>query len=145
MSRPVNLVIPMAGRGKRFRRAGYDTYKPFLPIFGKPMIQYVLDSFPAHVRKFVLADRDLLTIDQVAYLEAQPGVVLVYVPSHDEGPAYSILTARGQLPLDESFFVAYCDIFWTWDYTAVEQLLDHDGIIFTRRQSPSSCPRNLGL
>jgi NDP-sugar pyrophosphorylase family protein len=123
----------MAGQGKRFRRAGYDTYKPFLPIFGKPMVQYVLDAFPAHVTKRVLADRALLTDDQIDFLRQQPNVVVHFVPSHGLGPAYTIHQAREQLPLDESFFIAYADIHWTWNYAEVERLLDHDGIVFTRR------------
>lgn len=130
----LNLLIPMAGQGKRFRRAGHDTYKPFLPIFGKPMIQYVLDAFPEHVTKRILADRSLLTDQQLEFLQRQPGVVVHFVPSHDLGPAYSIYQARAELPLDEAFFIAYCDIFWTWDYARVESLLDRDGVVFTRRR-----------
>ena len=124
----------MAGQGKRFRRAGYDTYKPFLPIFGKPMIQYVLDAFPAHVTKHILVDRALITDEQLAYLRAQSGVVVHFVASHSLGPAYTIHEARNHLPLDESFFIAYADIFWTWDYAQVERLLDADGVVFTRRE-----------
>lgn len=134
MRPPINLLIPMAGQGKRFRQAGYDTYKPFLQIFGKPMIQYVLDAFPEHVTKRILADRSLLTDEQLEFLQRQPGVVVHFVPSHDLGPAYSIYMARAELPLEEAFFIAYCDIFWTWDYAEVESLLDEDGVVFTRRQ-----------
>src|SRR5688500_17290385 len=124
MTRALNVLIPMAGQGKRFRQAGYDTYKPFLPIFGKPMIQYVLDAFPGHVTKRIIADRSLVSDEQLAFLEAQPGVVVHFVPSHQLGPAYSIYQARAELPLDEAFFIAYCDIHWTWDWAAVETLLD---------------------
>jgi NDP-sugar pyrophosphorylase family protein len=134
MTRPLNVLIPMAGQGKRFRQAGYDTYKPFLPIFGKPMIQYVLDAFPSHVTKRILADRSLLTDEQLAYLQRQPGVVVHSIPSHALGPAYSIHQARAELPLDEAYFIVYCDIFWTWDFAHVERLLDKDGVVFTRRQ-----------
>jgi NDP-sugar pyrophosphorylase family protein len=134
MTRPLNVLIPIAGQGKRFRRAGYDTYKPFLPIFGKPMIQYVLDAFPPHVTRRVLADRSLLTDQQLDFLTRQPGVIVHFVPSHELGPAYTIYQARDGLPLDEAFFVAYCDIYWTWDYAQVERLLDEDGVVYTRRQ-----------
>lgn len=134
MTPALNVLIPMAGQGKRFRQAGYDTYKPFLPIFGKPMIQYVLDAFPEHVTKRILADRSLLTDQQLAFLEDQPDVVVHFIPSHSLGPAYSIYQARAELPLDEAFFIAYCDIFWTWDFAEVEKLLDHDGVVYTRQR-----------
>ena len=134
MTRPLNLLIPMAGQGKRFRRAGYDTYKPFVQIFGKPMIQYVLDAFPPQVTRRIIADRALLTDQQLDYLTRQAGVIVHFVPSHELGPAYSIHQARDQLPLDEAFFIAYCDITWTWDYAQVERLLDEDGVVYTRRR-----------
>jgi len=134
MTRPINVLIPMAGQGKRFRRAGYSTYKPFVSIFGKPMIQYVLDAFPAHVTRRVLVDRSLLTDEQLDFLQQQPGVIVHFVTSHQLGPAYSIYKAGDELPLDEAFFIAYCDISWTWDYTQVERVLDEDGVVFTRRQ-----------
>jgi NDP-sugar pyrophosphorylase family protein len=123
----------MAGQGKRFRRAGYDTYKPFLPIFGRPMVQWVLDAFPRHVTKRVLVDPALLTLEQLEYLRAQPEVVVHCVSPHSLGPAYTIHQARAELPLDEAFFIAYADIFWTWEWEHVEDMLDADGVVFTRR------------
>jgi HAD superfamily hydrolase (TIGR01509 family) len=40
----VNIVIPMAGFGSRFIKAGYKDPKPFIPVFGKPMIQWVIEN-----------------------------------------------------------------------------------------------------
>lgn len=42
--RPIQLVIPMAGRGTRFSQAGYDIPKPLLPIHGIPAYQVVLGN-----------------------------------------------------------------------------------------------------
>lgn len=40
----INIVIPMAGAGSRFRVAGYDLPKPFIDIKGRMMIERVLDG-----------------------------------------------------------------------------------------------------
>lgn len=40
----VNIVVPMAGRGSRFSEKGYTVPKPFIPVFGKPMIQWVIEN-----------------------------------------------------------------------------------------------------
>lgn len=40
----VNIVIPMAGFGSRFVKAGYKDPKPFIPVFNKPMIQWVIEN-----------------------------------------------------------------------------------------------------
>lgn len=34
----INIVIPMAGAGSRFAKAGYKKPKPFIDVLGKPMI-----------------------------------------------------------------------------------------------------------
>lgn len=43
-NRRPNVVIPMAGEGKRFAEAGYDRIKPLIEINGLPMIAHVVDG-----------------------------------------------------------------------------------------------------
>lgn len=42
MSKPVQVVIPMAGSGSRFTDAGYSVPKPLLPVQGAPMFALVV-------------------------------------------------------------------------------------------------------
>ena len=40
------LIIPMGGTGSRFTKAGYKTYKPFLPLEGKfTIIDNIIKNF----------------------------------------------------------------------------------------------------
>lgn len=41
----MNILIPMAGRGQRFKNAGYKLPKPLINVDGKPMIQRVVENF----------------------------------------------------------------------------------------------------
>lgn len=41
----INLVIPAAGQGSRFKTTGVNTPKPLIPIFGIPMIGWVIANF----------------------------------------------------------------------------------------------------
>ena len=34
----MNVIIPMAGDGKRFSDVGYTIPKPFIPVFKKPSL-----------------------------------------------------------------------------------------------------------
>ena len=45
----MKILIPMAGKGKRFEDAGYSFPKPLIDINGKPMIQIIIENlnFPA--------------------------------------------------------------------------------------------------
>ena len=40
----MNIVVPMAGRGSRFREAGYTDTKPFIDVNGKPMVYRVIEN-----------------------------------------------------------------------------------------------------
>ena len=42
----LNIVMPMAGRGKRFAEAGYTTPKPLIPVYGQTMTK--LDTRVTH-------------------------------------------------------------------------------------------------
>ena len=40
----MNIIIPVGGKGERFKNAGYINSKPLINIFEKQMIFYVLDN-----------------------------------------------------------------------------------------------------
>ena len=40
----MNIIIPLAGEGKRFSDEGHDIPKPFIMVNGKPMIQSVIEN-----------------------------------------------------------------------------------------------------
>ena len=46
----MHILIPMAGRGKRFEAAGYSFPKPLIEVDGKPMIQLVVENINIDAR-----------------------------------------------------------------------------------------------
>jgi NDP-sugar pyrophosphorylase family protein len=126
----INLIIPMAGSGKRFINAGYADYKPFIKINNKYMIDYVLDQFGFDVQVHIITSENLVSKEQIEYL-TKKNCNLIFIDSHINGPAYSIYQARNKLPLEESFFISYVDIYWNWDWDKVVGQLNHEGIVFT--------------
>ena len=40
----MNILIPMAGAGSRFKENGYKLPKPLIDVNGKPMIQHVVEN-----------------------------------------------------------------------------------------------------
>jgi NDP-sugar pyrophosphorylase family protein len=128
-----NLIIPMVGIGSKFVKAGYETYKSFNEISGETLLSYAIKPFPKDFTKYVIIGKNNLSdADQKRLLEID-NVRVITIDSHTNGPGYSIYMARDHLPQNESFFITYCDIFWTWNYADVEALLDYDGIVFTRK------------
>lgn len=42
----MQIIIPMAGSGERFKQAGFPQIKPLVKVDDKPMIEYVINFFP---------------------------------------------------------------------------------------------------
>src|SRR5258708_39689431 len=54
LMKTLQIVIPMAGRGSRFAKAGYQTPKPLIPVGGRPMIQWVIENIrPQRAHRFI--------------------------------------------------------------------------------------------
>jgi len=54
----INVLIPMAGDGKRFSDAGYIKPKPFIQVKNKKMIEMVVDNItPQNVNDIILVTR----------------------------------------------------------------------------------------
>ena len=61
MKEKIHLIMPMAGRGSRFSKAGYDFPKPLLEIYGKPFFYWATQS----VAKFnQLASLDFVVLQE---------------------------------------------------------------------------------
>ena len=54
----MNIVIPMAGSGQRFKDAGYPEPKPLIDVLGKPMYERVLDNLNCEDAKFILITQE---------------------------------------------------------------------------------------
>ena len=106
------LVIPMAGEGSRFAKAGYKLPKPFIDVCGKPMIARVLDNLDHKAFDVVLLVR-------AAHLEAEPDLVQALAQDYNfrtvpvdqltEGAACTILLARRDLNRNAPLLIANCD------------------------------------
>lgn len=53
----LNIVIPMAGRGSRFVKAGYTVPKLLIDVFGEPMISLVTKNISNYLEMdFILRE-----------------------------------------------------------------------------------------
>ncbi len=111
------IVIPMAGRGQRFRDAGYELPKPLIPVRGLPMYTWALRSVPLDAADRVvfvclesdLADHGLGEDIRDRYDAHHP--VVVSVPEVTGGQLCSVLAARDSLADDESLVVYNADTY----------------------------------
>ena len=128
----LNVIIPMAGAGSRFERAGYQLPKPLIDVRGKPMIQVVVENLALEARFiFVVqkAHRAAYHLDGLLQRIA-PGCVVVETDGLTEGAACTALLAEPYIDNDAPLFFANSDQFVEWqavDFMYKMQESDVDG------------------
>lgn len=111
---PINIVIPMAGNGSRFKQAGYEKPKPFIDVKGSPMIEVVIKNLECPDANFILIARkeDIEKEWKTSeYLIEKYGVKFIYVNSLTEGAACTILFARKYINNETPLLIANSDQF----------------------------------
>lgn len=53
----MNIIIPMTGYGSRFVAAGYKELKPFIPVMGKPIIEWIVKGMYPEEEQFIFVCR----------------------------------------------------------------------------------------
>jgi dTDP-glucose pyrophosphorylase len=108
----MNIVIPMAGQGSRFKEAGYSKPKPFIDVNGKSMIERVLDNlYYPNARYFLIARPEHLELEKslVAQIESQYNAKFITVNQLTEGTASTVLFARDYINNEDPLLIANSD------------------------------------
>lgn len=106
----MNLLIPMAGAGKRFFDAGYTIPKPFLPVNGIPMVQSVINNLNIsgnHI--FIIQKKHSLDGNLEIFLKKiSPDCIIITIEELTEGPACTALLAEKYID-DKPLIIVNCD------------------------------------
>lgn len=108
----INIVIPMAGAGSRFAKAGYKKPKPFIDVLGKPMICHVLDNLNMSGAKFILLARKEHYENEphtIRWISDNYNVEFVLIDKLTEGAACTVLHAHRLINNDTPLLVANSD------------------------------------
>jgi UDP-N-acetylglucosamine diphosphorylase / glucose-1-phosphate thymidylyltransferase / UDP-N-acetylgalactosamine diphosphorylase / glucosamine-1-phosphate N-acetyltransferase / galactosamine-1-phosphate N-acetyltransferase len=108
----LNVVIPMAGMGSRFAQAGYSRPKPFIEMWGEPMIARVLENLTYPGARYILIARKEhveAERDAVARLAARFPIQVQLIDRVTEGSAATVLFARRDFANDTPMLIANCD------------------------------------
>lgn len=137
-TRMVNL-IPMAGKGSRFKNASYRVSKPLISIDSRPMAVIAGNSLPEADKWIFLPRKDDLDKHpiQEALLENFPHDPIVIPVDHEtSGQAATCLLAKGELLPDDMLLIASCDYKTIYTNAAWQEILDDssiDAAIWTSR------------
>lgn len=137
----MNLVIPMAGKGKRLRPHTLTIPKPLIPIAGKPIVQRLVEDIakvtPEKIKKigFVIGDFDEEVKDQLRQVASDVGAKPYFFTQEvAEGTAHAVACANEIL--EGKVTVAFSDTLFRAEF---ELDPNDDGIIWTKQvEDPSA-------
>ena len=113
----MNVLIPMAGAGSRFEKAGYTFPKPLIDVNGKPMIQLVTENLNIEARHIYIVQKshyEKYNLQQLLNL-ISPECVIVQVDGVTEGAACTTLLAKEFINNDEPLVISNSDQVFEWD------------------------------
>lgn len=113
----MNVVIPMAGAGSRFSKAGFTFPKPLIEVNGKPMIQVVVENLNLDANFIFIVrkeHREKYNLDTTLNLIA-PNCKIIEIDHLTEGAACTALLAKEYINNDNPLFFANSDQFVEWN------------------------------
>lgn len=107
----MQIVVPMAGAGRRFADRGYWLPKPLIAIDGIPMVVRAVRDLPPASRTVLVCNAEHVRDHQLDAVVAEwlPDCHVVVAPGLTEGQACSVALAAPHLKRDEPVLVAACD------------------------------------
>jgi glucose-1-phosphate thymidylyltransferase len=131
----MNIIVPMAGLGKRLRPHTLTTPKPLLPIAGKPIVQRLIEDIAKVIDEkideiaFVIGEFGKDVEDQlIAIAESVGATGKIYYQLEALGTAHAILCAEPAL--HGKVVVAYADTLFRADFKLSD---DKEGIIWVSK------------
>ena len=121
----LQILIPMAGEGQRFRDHGYKTPKPLIPVNGIPMVvRTVLDLPQAYRHVFLVRASHIeeFAIDK-ELLKYFPKAIIVSIDELTSGQASTVRLGGNYLDPEKPVLVAACDSTHVYDQANHDRLV----------------------
>ena len=134
----MNVLIPMAGAGKRFEEVGYTFPKPLIDVSGKPMIQLVVENLNIEAKHVFVVQKEHYEKYNLKHMLnlVSPNCEVVQVEELTEGAACTTLLAEEYIDNDEPLLLANSDQYLDWNsnefmYSMIADDIDGGILTFT--------------
>ena len=113
----MKVLVPMAGAGSRFSKAGYTFPKPLIEVKGKPMIQVVVENLNIDAQHIFIVQKEHYEKYHLKTLLSMisPGCEIVQVDGVTDGAACTTLLAKEFINNGYPLLIANSDQFIEWD------------------------------
>lgn len=133
----MQILLPMAGAGKRFAECGYDKPKPLVDVLGKPMIERVIENLGYENDYIFLVQKNHMKLygeELEKVFSRANSYQIVEIDGLTEGAACTALLGYEKVNQNSPLMIANTDQimeydrseFYDWFYNSTS-----DGLIFT--------------
>lgn len=137
----LNIVIPMAGAGKRFIEGGYTTPKPLISVSGQAMINQVMKSLGLKGTEYFICHESLKNFDEFKdVVSKNSNSVITYVDKLTQGQACSAHLAIKTIDNIDPIIISACDSALIYDKLKLKDLINEEPelIVFTFKNYPGA-------
>lgn len=134
----MTFIIPMAGRGERFSKAGFTKPKMLIETHGKTLLEWSVDSLPLSLCTSLIfiglkdheVDFELSTFIKKKYSKYKDILHFVFLDEVTRGQAETILKAKNYFTEDNDLLIFNIDTYFRTS-TLIADLLrdDIDGVL----------------
>lgn len=131
----MNIVIPIGGKGERFKDVSYSHPKPLIKIFGKEMIFWLLEclNIKNDDKIFIIYKNEFEKFAFSSLIKTKyPDVILIPLNFQTRGAAETIFTGISYISdryYDRQTVLLDCDNFYSLDIISRLRLCKHNAIV----------------
>ena len=133
----MNIIIPIGGKGERFKNKGYTKPKPLINIFEKPMILYVLDSLNISKNdKIYIIYNTILEKDNFTQVIKTKYPLIEFIPltrntsGADETLYFGLKGMNSDINNSNKNIILDCDTFYQEDIIDIYRSSIHNNAVF---------------
>ncbi|WP_117883843.1 glycosyltransferase family 2 protein [Aureibaculum luteum] len=140
----MNFIIPMAGHGKRFKKAGYKIPKYLIEVKNKKLLQYSLESLPLELATNIVFialkehQEEFNIKEEIRTILKDINFKLILLDSITQGQAETVLKAKDHIDYKTDLIIYNIDTYFKSD-TLKRKLLElnlkKDGILGSFKSS----------
>ena len=126
----MNIVIPMAGLGQRFKSEGFDSEKPLIELMGKTLIEHSIESLKIEgnfifvTRKFN-KEEDSKKLSEILK-KLKPNSIEIQLDGPTSGAVETALAAKSYINNDLPLIITNCDQRLEWNSADFLEFINDD-------------------
>ena len=134
----MNILIPMAGAGSRFKKDGYKISKPLILVNQNPMVVEATNHLPKSEKQIYICRKEHLEDEKIdiEIKKHYPNSKFISIDYLTEGQASTCLLAKKEINNSEELIIGACDNGIIWDEEKfINDKLQADCLVWTFRNN----------